>query len=107
MLGKTNAELRRFTMYRLFVLALALTMTLAFAGCGAKDQATPTQPDETVTTPDEGANDEAAAPAASAGSSTEPSDTAAASGDEGEDMDASWDEFEVVPSASASATKKE
>ena len=93
-------------MYRLLVLALVLTLTVAFSGCGAKQDTTePAEGTNAVSTPDDqpAADDNAAAPAA--GSATEkPAEEEADAEDTAEE---SWDEFEVVPSASASAQKKE
>ncbi len=92
-------------MYRLLVLALVVTVTAAFSGCGAKTEtpsAAPGAPE--VSAPAAPAETAPAAPAETAPAAAE---TAAPAGDEASADEADWGEFEVVPSASASAQKKE
>ena len=93
-------------MYRFLVLALVLTLAVAFSGCGPKTEAPARKPQKpAVSAPP--AQPPAAGPAPPAESATEAA--AAAAGDESKAgaAEENWSEFEVVPSASASAQKKE
>ncbi|MFO7976891.1 MAG: hypothetical protein R6V12_19950 [Candidatus Hydrogenedentota bacterium] len=98
-------------MYRLFVLALVMTLTVAFSGCGAKqDTPAPTEGEAASSSPDEESTE--APPAATSESGAEAGGSEEGTGGEeakaDEDIEEEdWGEFEVVPSASASAQKKE
>lgn len=87
-------------MYRLFVLALVMTLTVAFSGCGPKQEATTPTESETAA-PAEQPAETPPATAPDSGAEAAGSDESAAAEEE------DWGEFEVVPSASASAQKKE
>jgi hypothetical protein len=92
-------------MYRFFILALVLTVSASFMGCGAPTEtAPPSDGSPAVSTPTEAPDETASA----AQVETAPEASAALSGDEASVDDADdWGEFEVIPSASASAQKKE
>ena len=79
-------------MYRLLVLALVMTLTVVFAGCGGTPDVPAPAEDEAVSPP---AVETPAEPEAE-GAEEESTDEAGA-----DDFD--WDDFEVVPGASSSA----
>ena len=93
-------------MYRLFVLALVMTLTMAFSGCGPKQEATtPTESDTAA--PAEQSAETPPATAPESGAEAAGSEEATGSDESAAAEEEDWGEFEVVPSASASAQKKE
>ena len=91
-------------MYRLLVLALVLTLTVAFSGCGRQDRHARSRRTRAARV---SAPPEQPAPTAPAPAPAAPETPAAPAGDEAKADEEDWGEFEVVPSASASAQKKE